>query len=380
MTSSSRTPTPESSVTGAQVREIAKEAYIYGFPMVDSCRIEHAYFVEEQDSEYKGPWNHIHSTARVYTPAGVDGVIHAETEVVLALYRTQLFGPDDIDNVKNIQAGYQIQTLSAFLGEAAPAALAELDFPTPLTPDQQKTDLRFFTMLNAALRYAPTLPSEEGLRARFASIGIGPDGNFNAETLTPDMRTAFEGGMADAWAELDTLVTEKISTGQVTSADVFGTRAAMKDNYLYRMAGAFLGIYGNTAAEAIYPVFNNDSSGVPLTGAHDYTCRFPPGEFPPVNAFWSLTMYELPSSLLVSNPINHYLINSPMLDALTKDADGGLTIYIQNQSPGPDKEANWLPAPLGPFRVIARLYWPKDEALNGQWQPPQLHESQAASR
>ncbi len=201
MTSSSRTPTPESSVTGAQVRELAKEAYIYGFPMVDSCRIEHAYFVDEQDSEYKGPWNHIHSTARVYTPAdtaiqtpnsdtpysmlgadlraeplvltippiepgryysvqfidgytydfdylgsratgngggtyllagprwhsdtpaGIDGVIHAETDVVLAIYRTQLFGPDDIDDVKNIQAGYQVQPLSAFLGELAPAAL-----------------------------------------------------------------------------------------------------------------------------------------------------------------------------------------------------------------------------------------------------------------
>ncbi len=194
------------------------------------------------------------------------------------------------------------------------------------------------------------------------------------------MRTAFEGGVADAWAELDTFVTEKVSNGQVTSADVFGTRAAMKDNYLYRMAGAFLGIYGNTAAEAIYPVFNSDSSGAPLNGAHDYTCRFPPGEFPPVNAFWSLTMYELPSSLLVNNPINRYLINSPMLDALTKDADGGLTIYVQNQSPGPEKEANWLPAPEGAFRVVARLYWPKDEALDGQWQPPRLHESQAAQQ
>jgi hypothetical protein len=137
------------------------------------------------------------------------------------------------------------------------------------------------------------------------------------------------------------------------------------------MAGAVLGIYGNTAAEAVYPRFANDSTGAPLTGSSKYTYRFPPGQLPPVNAFWSLTMYEMPASLLVANPINRYLINSPMLDTLAKDPDGGITLYIQNQSPGPGKESNWLPAPQGPFQMFARLYWPKDEALNGQWKPPQ---------
>ena len=90
--------------------------------------------------------------------------------------------------------------------------------------------------------------------------------------------------------------------------------------------------------------------------------RFAPGQLPPVNAFWSLTMYELPQSLLVANPINRYLLNSPMLPQLAKDADGGLTLYIQNESPGKDKEANWLPAPKGPFSMAMRLYWPKEEA------------------
>ena len=163
---------------------------------------------------------------------------------------------------------------------------------------------------------------------------------------------------------------DKIDTGQVTSADLFGTRDDLKGNYLYRMAGAALGIYGNTAAEAIYPNAANDSAGAPLTGANNYTYRFEPGQLPPVNAFWSLTMYEMPQSLLVANPINRYLINSPMLPDLVKDPDGGYTLYVQHESPGPDKEANWLPAPKGPFVLILRLYWPKPDALDGQWQAP----------
>jgi hypothetical protein len=95
-------------------------------------------------------------------------------------------------------------------------------------------------------------------------------------------------------------------------------------------------------------------------------------QLPPVNAFWSLTMYELPASLLVSNPINRYLINSPMLPQLKKDADGGLTLLIQNENPGGDKEANWLPAPKGSFFMAMRLYWPKEEALTGKWKTPLL--------
>ena len=137
------------------------------------------------------------------------------------------------------------------------------------------------------------------------------------------------------------------------------------------MAGAVLGIYGNTAAEAIYPSFSNDSAGAPLTGANNYTFHFAKDQLPPVNAFWSLTMYELPQSLLVANPMNRYLINSPMLPSLVPDPDGGYTFYIQNESPGIDKESNWLPAPKGPFALVLRLYWPKPDALNGTWKAPQ---------
>lgn len=432
-----------------QVRAIAKDAYIYGFPMVDNYRVMSSYFVDNDDSEYKGGWNEIHNTARVYTPAdtaiqtpnsdtpysavgadlrteplvltvppieqhryyslqfvdgytanfayvgsrttgnsggkyllagpnwtdekpaGIDQVIVSDTELAFVLYRTQLFGPDDLDNVKTIQAGYRVQPLSAYLNEPAPAPAPPIDFVPPLTPEQQKTSPQFFEILDFVLRFAPTPPSERELRARFATIGIGPDGAFDADTLTPEMWSAIEGGIADAWAEFDALKKDKVDTGQVSSADFFGTAADLKGNYLYRMAGAALGIYGNTAAEAIYPVSFSDSTGAPLTGANNYTYRFPPGQLPPVNAFWSLTMYELPKSLLVANPINRYLVNSPMLPGLVKDPDDGYTIFIQHHSPGAEQQANWLPAPPGPFVVVLRLYWPKPEALSGQWTAPE---------
>ena len=145
----------------------------------------------------------------------------------------------------------------------------------------------------------------------------------------------------------------------------------MKNNYLYRWL-ATIGIYGNSKQEAVYPVYRVDSEGQKLDGTNRYTLRFAPGELPPVNAFWSLTMYRLPESLLVANPINRYLINSPMLPELKKDSDGGLTLYIQNESPGKAMEPNWLPAPKGPFAMYMRLYWPKEAASDDTWKAPKL--------
>jgi hypothetical protein len=133
-----------------------------------------------------------------------------------------------------------------------------------------------------------------------------------------------------------------------------------------------MGIYGNSKMEAMYPVYGLDSDGEKLNGANLYILHFVPGQLPPVNAFWSLTLYKLPESLLVANPINRYLINSPMLPQLKKDSDGGVTLYIQNESPDKENESNWLPAPKGPFTMYMRLYWPKEEALEGRWKAPTL--------
>jgi len=152
----------------------------------------------------------------------------------------------------------------------------------------------------------------------------------------------------------------------------FGTRQFLKNNYLYRMAGAVYGIYGNSRLEALYPSYAVDAEGKNLDGSNRYSLHFAPDKFPPVNAFWSLTMYDYPAQLMVVNPINRYVVNSPMMPQFTKDADGGLTLYIQNETPGKDKEPNWLPAPKGPFMMVMRLYWPKDQALDGSWKQPPL--------
>jgi hypothetical protein len=138
------------------------------------------------------------------------------------------------------------------------------------------------------------------------------------------------------------------------------------------MAAAKLGIYGNTKEEAMYPAYYVDGNGKKLDGNNRYAIHFAPGQLPPVNSFWSITMYDQPASLLVDNPLNRYLLNSTMLPQFKKDADGGLTLLLQNESPGKDKESNWLPAPKGPFSMIMRLYWPKEEALQGKWIAPPL--------
>ena len=116
-----------------------------------------------------------------------------------------------------------------------------------------------------------------------------------------------------------------------------------------------------------------DDTGQPLNAsANRYVLHFEPGKLPPAHAFWSVTMYDLPANLMVDNPLDRYLINSPMLPDLKREADGGLNIYVQKDSPGKDKESNWLPAPNGPFWMAMRIYWPKVEALNGTWKQPPL--------
>jgi hypothetical protein len=155
------------------------------------------------------------------------------------------------------------------------------------------------------------------------------------------------------------------------SADLFGTREFLKNDFVARAVGTQVGIGANSKEEAMYPIYETDTAGDALDGSKGkYVLRFADGNFPPVNAFWSLTMYDLPSQLLVDNPINRYLINSPMLPNLKKDKDGGLTIYIQHDSPGKDLEANWLPAPAGQFMMAMRYYLPKPELLSGAWNSP----------
>jgi len=439
----------EKEVTPEEARAIAKEAYIYGNPVVDSYRILHSYFVDTDHPDFKAPWNEIKNIPRVYThedravqtpnsdtpyswlaldlrtepmvltvppmeedryfsieffdlyshaadyigtratgndggqflvagpgwegevPEGITKAYEFETELMLAVYRTQLFSPDDLDKVIEIQNAYQVQPLSAFLGKPAPEPAPEIDFIEPLTKEEVKGSPKVFEHLNYVLQFCPTHPSEKELMERFAKLNIGAGKDFNWEGFSPEVQKAIEMGISDAWEEFESVM-RKVETGEIGSGDAFGSREYLQNNYVLRMAAAVLGIWGNIEAEAIYPSYYVDADGEKLDGSHQYTLRFEPGQLPPVHSFWSLTMYELPPSLLVDNPIDRYLLNSTMMDDFVRDEDGGITFYLQHDSPGEEKEPNWLPAPDGPFSATLRLYWPKEEALEGSWKLPAL--------
>jgi hypothetical protein len=230
------------------------------------------------------------------------------------------------------------------------------------------------------LAFAPPGPEEQAVRAKLARIGVGPGRTFDFKDLSLEHKAEVALGMKAGEEKIkDYLLSgiQRINGWGVVSP--FGDRAFYDGNWLLRAAAAAGGIYGNDAAEAVYPFTKDLADGTPLDGSKQrYTLTFPAGQLPPVNAFWSVTMYDGKTQLLIKNPIDRYLINSPMLPGLRKNADGSLTLLIQKDSPGKDLESNWLPAPDGPIYLVMRLYFPKTEppsilpAGKGAWRPPGL--------
>ena len=217
------------------------------------------------------------------------------------------------------------------------------------------------------LQYCPPFPDEVALRTRLAAVGVVPGKPFDPAMLPQATQQALTAGMADGQKQIDTA-----RAATTSSKNNFGSRQQLGTNYIGRAVGAQTGILGNTAAEATYLPYQTDATGKSLDGTQAYTLRFAPGQLPPVNAFWSLTMYDLPQQLLVANPLNRYLINSPMLPQLKADRDGGYTLYVQSSAPGGAKTSNWLPAPAGPFFAVMRCYFPKQAVLDGTWKQPPL--------
>ncbi|HKM64789.1 MAG TPA: DUF1254 domain-containing protein [Acidisphaera sp.] len=309
------------------------------------------------------------------TPPGITKVFRCETEFAIALIRTQLFNAADLENVKKIQAGYRAEPLSKFLNKAPPPAAPDVAWPKI---DKQMADADPFGYLNFILQFCPpTGPAavERPLRARFARIGIAAGKPFPPAGLTPEQKAGLEKGAKSGIAKIKQQIASvgTNENGWRVAMSAFGDRRMIGGNWTLRAAAAMAGIYGNDAAEALYPMLAADSDGQqPDCSSNRYTLTFPAGELPPVNAFWSVTMYDAKTQLLVANPIDRYLINSPMLPDLKKDPDGSITLYIQKESPGADKQPNWLPAPGGPIYVVMRLYWPKESALAGTWKPPSV--------
>jgi hypothetical protein len=309
------------------------------------------------------------------TPTGVKKVFRSSTQFSLAGFRTQLFNPGDMPNVVKVQSGYKARTLSAYLNQPAPPAAPAIDFPKV---DKELVKKNFFEYLDFALQFAPAQENEKEIRAQLATIGVGPGKKFNFKDLSVKDKLEIALGMKEGDRKIDEAVDKAgISVNGWRVSSCFGDSAFFNGDWLKRAAGAKAGIYGNDSVEAAYPLGKFDAEGRPLDSSkHKYTLTFAAGLYPPVNAFWSVTMYDGKTQLLIKNPIDRYLINSPMLPDMKKNADGSLTIYIQKDSPGKDKESNWLPAPDGPIYMAMRLYWPKTEAPSilpigqGTWKPP----------
>lgn len=359
------------------VPEIEKSRY-YVVQLIDGNTYNYGYIGSRATGNEAGDFMVVGPNWQGEAPDGIKKVFRSSTDFSLAGYRTQLLGPKDMPNVEKVQAGYKVQPLSSYLGTAAPPAAPEIDFPkasSALVKDH------FFEYLDFALQFAPAAPNEEEIRAKLAKIGVGPGKPFDFKDLPLAHRIEIGLGMKDGEAKIKTYLDNqlfKVNGWSVSS--LFGDADYYNGDWIKRAGGATGGIYGNDAIEATYPLTKTLADGSELDGSkHDYTLTFEAGKFPPINAFWSVTMYDGTTQLLIENPINRYLINSPMLPELKKNDDGSLTIYISKDSPGKDKESNWLPAPNGPIYMVLRMYWPKTEAPSilpvgkGSWQPPAIN-------
>ncbi len=309
-------------------------------------------------------------------PAGIKRVFRSGTQFSVAGYRTQLFSPDDMPNVIKVQSGYQAQPLSAYLKQSPVPKAPAIDFPK-INKEMVKTG--FFDYLDFALKFAPPGPEEEAIRLKLTRIGVGPGKTFDFKDLSPEQKAAVALGMKAGEEKIVAAVANKGKNvkGWRVGGLAGGDRTYFNGDWLSRAAVAKAGIYVNSPVEATYPITRSDSSGQPLDGSkHNYTLTFTPGQFPPVKAFWSVTIYDGNTQLLIENPINRYLVNSSMLPEMKENPDGSLTIYIQNEPPEKEKESNWLPAPNGPIYLVMRLYWPKETRPSilppgaGSWGPP----------
>jgi hypothetical protein len=310
-------------------------------------------------------------------PPAIKAVFRSSTQFAVALYRTQLFNPEDIKNVRRVQTGYRVETLSKRLGQPPPQPAKLVNFRKV---GKQRSRRNFFQHLAFALQFVPAQFVEAEAHANLAKLGVGPGRTFSFRDLTLREKIAITLGIRAGERDVKRAIADStVTVNGWRMAAYFGDSSFYDGNWLLRAAAAETDFFGSDPAEAVLASARVDGNGEPLDGGkHDYTLTFAPGQLPPVNAFWSLTMYGDKSGLLVKNPINRHLVNSSMLPTMKTNADGGLTIYIQHKLPGADRSGNWLPAPNEPMRLGMRLYWPRTEPPSilpvgrGTWQPPRV--------
>jgi hypothetical protein len=297
------------------------------------------------------------------TPSGMTR-IDAPTPYVWIIGRTKTDGPQDYDAVHKIQAGYKITPLSQNYLPPTVTIDPSVDMKTP--PKVQVDTMpaeKYFAYAAELLKVIPPHITDQPIIALLKKIGFEPGKSFELGKANPAIRKALESAPEDAqqlmaW-KLPTLA--RVVNGWSMNTDTMGVYG---NYYLKR---AINGLGANLPEDAIYPINLADESGKPLDGANRYTLHFAKSEMPPAEAFWSVTLYDA-DGFQVANPLNRFAVRSWM--PFKYAADGSLDLYFQSESPGADKEANWLPAPKGPFNLTMRLYAPKSEALTGKWNPP----------
>jgi hypothetical protein len=302
-------------------------------------------------------------------PAGVVR-IGSPTPYVWIIGRIKTDGPPDYDAVHKIQAGLKITPLSAW-GKAPEPITAKVDpavdmkIPPKIQVDSMKAGA-FFAYAAEVLKLQPPHITDQPIIAEMKKIGIQPGKSFDIDKVDPVIGKALESVPEEAQKLMAWKVRSlaRVVNGWSMNTDTMGVYG---NYYLKRAIITQLGLGANLPEDAIYPINLFDESGKPLDGANKYTIHFDKGATPPVNAFWSLTLYD-GQGYQLANSLSRFAVSSWM--PFVYNPDGSLDLYFQNESPGADKEANWLPAPNGPFNLTMRLYAPGSEALSGKWNPP----------
>lgn len=297
---------------------------------------------------------------------GIAEVIHCPGQIMFLIGRTQLFGELDLPQVEEIQAGYTVTLLNDYLGTPPPVPAPPYDF-VPFDPSLKAT-LTFFTYMNQGFVFQLPPAPDGDLMAEFARIGVGPGLTFDRNDFSEPVQQAMLAGMQQAMADI---VEETQRIGLIVGGwnmpkvdqPYFGTTP---DDYFFRAAIGYKGIYANSPIEALYPMANRDGGDQELTGEKAYTLLFEGNNLPPAQFFWSLTMYDAVSRLLVANEIDRYSISN-RTDGILFGPGGSLQFYLQSDSPQGDAVRNWLPAPDGPFYVVLRVYGPEGSMLEGEY-------------
>ena len=298
-------------------------------------------------------------------PKGIKRAIYSESQFVGTLTRTGVNGQDDIPAMEDIQNGYVLQPLSSYIGSEPKIKSDSTNWIRYEASDLK--NINFFKYANFMLNYVIPNKADQTMLENAKRIGVEAGKEWQPTKMDSAFVLAVNAGIEEALEEIDQQVAITNDGNKL-----FNTREVIGEDYLNRTVGVVVGQFGNYPSQAIYPSFQTDTSGESLDGSKkNYSITFSAEEIPKSDYFWSFTMYDLPNRFLVENAINRYSIGS-QTKSLKRDKDGSMTIYFQTDSPGQERQGNWLPAPEGAFYTVLRIYGPGESALDGSYKLPEI--------